>query len=90
MNKLNKYVFITLEGLTCTPNCDSPIPDLQDMQIIGLGNQHTIQDAIQDLMELNDNLVGNRLEKIFSLESESSNKKYFWQKDHRDKLTQAS
>ena len=90
MNKLNKYVFITSEGLTCTPNCDSSIPDFQDMQIIGFGNQNSIQDAIQDLLELNDNLVENRLEKVFSLELKSGSKSYFWEKERKDKLTLAS
>ncbi len=90
MNKLNKYVFITPESLTYTPTCDSPVPDFQDMQIIGFGNRHTVQDAIRDLLELNENLVENRLEKVFSLELRNEHKKYFWEKEQPKGILQAS
>jgi hypothetical protein len=88
---MKKYIFITPEGLTYKPNCDSPEPDFPDMQIIGYGTSTTIEDALKDLMEMSGNLFENNSAQNFSLRFEGDNKRHLWpSREHRSKVPLAS
>jgi hypothetical protein len=87
---MNKYIFVTPEGLTCKPNIDSPEPDFVDMQIIGFGRDSMVQDALKDLIEMHNNQSENKISRHFSLRMESDKKNYFWLKENRSKNTTAS
>ena len=87
---MKKYIFITPEGLTYKPNCDSPEPDFPDMQIIGYGHSATVDDALKDLMEINGNLFENKPEQTFSIRLETNNKNSLWLREHKIKIPIAS
>ena len=87
---MKKYIFITPEGLTYKPNCDSPDPDFPGMQIIGDGHGSTLDEALKDLMEMSENLFENHSAQNFSLRLENDNKKYFWPREHKSKVPLAS
>jgi hypothetical protein len=87
---MKKYIFITPEGLAYKPSCDSPEPDFQDIQIFTYGQNSSVQEAIEDLIELNENAMGTQSDRPFSLRIEKDNKKSFWVREKRDKIAIAS
>jgi hypothetical protein len=87
---VKKFIFITPEGLTYKPNCDSPSPDSLVMQINGFDINSTVQDALMDLMELNETCKGNCSDIPFSLRVENNNKKNLWLRENRSKICTAS
>ena len=87
---MKKFIFITPEGLTYKPNCDSPSPDSLDIQIIGFDNEPTVHDAMMDLMEMNESCKGNYSDGSFSVRVENNNKKNLWMRENRTKIYTAS
>jgi hypothetical protein len=88
--KMKKFIFITPEGLTFKPNCDHPEPDYMDIQIFSFDKKHSIEDSLSDLIELNQNVVGNNLDSPFSVRIEKENKKNLWLSDHKTMTSHAS
>ncbi len=87
---MKKFIFITPEGLTYKPNYDRPNPDYMDMQVFSFGQKHSIEDALNDLIELNHKAAGNTLDEPFSIRIEKSNKKSIWLSERKVKTSQAS
>jgi predicted nucleotidyltransferase len=76
---MDNHVFITPAGLTYKPNCDSPEPEHIDIQIFSYEQDESIQDTINDLMELNQD-SGEDLDRPFSLGINNRHDKNFWVK----------
>jgi hypothetical protein len=87
---MKKFIFITPEGLTYKPNCDRPEPDSMDMQIFSFSQKHTIEEALNDLIDLNQNNKSNILDEPFSIRIEKNNNKSIWLKERKTKTYQAS
>ncbi len=87
---MKKYIFITPEGLTYKPNCDSPDPDFLDMQVIGFGGGSTIEEALNDLMELSESGIQNKTERNISLRIENNHNRSLWIRERKDKIPIAS
>jgi hypothetical protein len=87
---MKKYIFVTPEGLTYKPNYDSPEPDYLDIQIYGINQESTVQDAIQDLMELNVKAKEGPINTPFTTRIENNHKKSFWVKEKKNKSCLAS
>jgi hypothetical protein len=85
---MKKFIFVTPEGLTFKPNCDRPEPDYLDIHIYGLDEEHSVQDAIQDLMELGTNAT-NQLDQPFSVRIENNNRKNLWVREKKNKIGMA-
>ncbi len=84
---MKKYIFITPEGLSFKPNMDSPEPDYMDLQIFDFNHDASIQDAIQDLIELNQNAKGSQPEGPFALRIENNRRKSFWLREKKNSCT---
>ncbi len=50
---MKKHIFVAPTELTYKPNCDRPEPEHIDMHIFGHDTDASIQDTIDDLIELN-------------------------------------
>jgi hypothetical protein len=87
---MKKFIFITPEGLTFKPNRDSPGPDYLDMQVFDFGREHTVEDTLNDLIDLNQNGRGNGSGGPFSIRIENDHRKNFWLSEHRSKISRAS
>jgi hypothetical protein len=87
---MKKFIFVTPEGLTYKPNCDSPEPDFPDIQIIDYGHNVSVDDALKDLMEINGNLVENKPAPAFSVRLETNNKNSVWLRERKTRAFIAS
>lgn len=87
---MKKFFFITPEGLSFKPNMDSPEPDALELEIFGFNKNITFHDAIQNLIELNENPDSNRFIRPFSLRIENDNRKNIWMREKRYKNSMAS
>jgi hypothetical protein len=87
---MKKYIFITPEGLSFKPSSDSPEPDQMDMQILSFGQEHTLEDTLNDLIEFNGNAVENRHQGSFSIRIERNNHKNLWLREKKYKIPLAS
>ncbi len=86
---MKKFIFVTPEGLTFKPNCDSPEPDYLDIHIYGFDEDSSVQDAIQDLMELGESATGNRPDQPFSVRIENNSRKNLWVREKKNKIGMA-
>jgi hypothetical protein len=75
---MKKFIFVTPEGLSFKPNCDSPEPDYLDIHIYGFDQDSSVYNAIQDLMELSDNTNGDQPDLPFSVRVENNSRKNLW------------
>jgi hypothetical protein len=87
---MNEYIFITPETLTYKPNYDSPDPDFMDLHVFGLNRNATVQDTLQDLMELNEIAIGRLSNRPYSQRAAGNSRRFFWQRERRDKNPLAS
>jgi hypothetical protein len=86
---MKKYQFITPDGLSFKPSCDSPAPDFLDIEIMGHGPETSIQDAISDLIELNESARLGNLDRPFTGRYENNRQRRIWVRDYRSKICQA-
>jgi hypothetical protein len=86
---MKKYIFVTPDGLSFKPSCDSPAPEFLDIEILGHGPETSIQDAISDLIELNESARLGNLNKPFTGRIENKSNRSFWLRDNRSKICQA-
>ena len=54
---MEEHIFVTPEGLSFKPSCDSPDPDFLDFHSINFNPDASVQDTIKELMELNANIA---------------------------------
>jgi hypothetical protein len=86
---MKKFIFVTPEGLTFKPSCDSPEPDYLDIHIYGFNDDISVSDAIQDLMELGEHKPGNQPDQPFSVRIENNNHKNLWVREKKIKIGMA-
>jgi len=86
---MKKYIFVTPEGLSFKPNNDSPAPDFLDIEILGHGPESSVQDAISDLIELNENARLGRSDMPFTVRIENNRHNSLWVRDNRTKICRA-
>jgi hypothetical protein len=86
---MKKYMFVTPEGLSFKPSCDSPAPEFLDIEILGHGPDTSIQEAISDLIELNESARLGNLDRSITGRIENKNNRSFWVRDNRNKICQA-
>ena len=77
---MDNHVFITPAGLTHKPNCDSPEPEHIDIQILSYEQDESIQDTIDDLIELNRETEED-LDRPFSVNMKNRQGKNLWVKE---------
>jgi C4-type Zn-finger protein len=87
---MKKYIFITPEGLTFKPNFDRPEPDRLDLHIFGFNQDISVENAIQELIELNENASREEFERPFTLRIENDKQKSFWVREKKNKTSMAS
>lgn len=74
---MSRYIFITTEGFTYQPDSTSPEPDIENMQVIGFGYGNTAQDALRELLELNEYLINTSFDEIFAIQMANDHRDYF-------------
>ncbi len=87
---LKRYFFITPEGLNFQPQNDCSVPDFIDLRVSRFGQYQTLQDALNDLMELNENTDDDDLHQTLPLDLHNINSKLFMLKDYKEKIPLAS
>ncbi len=76
-NRIKKYIFLTAEGTTFQPKSESLIPDIDNLQVIGLGKGNSAKKALKSFLEENSYLFKTSFDEIFALELQNSKKHYF-------------
>jgi hypothetical protein len=64
-NSMDNYIFLTDEGYTFMPNSESDVPDIENLQVIGISNGDNEKEAFYNLMSQSENLVETSFDKIF-------------------------
>ena len=62
---MDNYIFLTDEGYTYMPNSESDVPDINNLQVIGISNGENEKDAFYNLMSQSENLMETSFDKIF-------------------------
>jgi hypothetical protein len=88
--ELKKQVFVKSDTLTYLPSTDSPEPDFDDVYATGLGLSQSIEDAMKDILELNEDMEATRSGETFRIDFRNENRKYFRLKDYKNKARIAS
>ena len=65
---MNKYIFLTTEGFTYQPNSESCEPDIENMQVIGFGRGNMVQEALGNLLEINEDLVNTSFNEVIAIQ----------------------
>jgi hypothetical protein len=86
---MKKYMFITPETISYKPSFDSPEPDFGVMQFIFEEN-HTVEDALNDLIELNEHMVEEKPGETFPLDLKNDARRLFNLKEYKEKIRIAS
>jgi hypothetical protein len=79
--KMDKYIFLTAEGSTYQPNSDSFEPDIENLQVIGFAQGDTVDNALKNLLELNEYLVNTNFDEIFAIQLVNDHRQYFSLRD---------
>ncbi len=85
-----KYIFVTPERLTFKPFCDSPLPDAIDMEVITSIQDLTEEDALKDILELEEPEAEQKFQETYSLDLKNESRKFFQLKDYKNKIRIAS
>lgn len=62
---MNHYIFLTDEGYTYQPNSESDVPDIENLQVIGITNGENEKDAFYNLIDVRKYLLSTSFDKIF-------------------------
>ena len=81
---MNKYLFNATARLTRRPNNDSPLPEFIDISFNSSGQEFTMEYALQDILELNENPEGHRLQETYSLDLKNDSRAFFQLKDYQN------
>jgi hypothetical protein len=65
---MNKYIFLTTEGFTYQPNSESCEPDIENMQVIGFGQGNMVQEALGNLLEINEDLGNTSFDEVLAIQ----------------------
>jgi hypothetical protein len=79
--RMEKYVFVLPDSLTRRWILESPEPDRIEFHVYGLDESDSVQDTIQDLLEMNQNRGERYFDPPFSLRIETCHGQKFWAKD---------
>jgi hypothetical protein len=78
---MRKYIFLTTEGATYQPNSGSSEPDVENLQVIGFAQGATVQDALRNLLGLNEYLADTSFDEIFAIQLADDHRQYFSPRD---------
>jgi hypothetical protein len=81
---MNQYLFNATARLTHRPNNDSPLPEFIDISLNSSGQEFTMEYALQDILELNENPEVHRLQETYSLDLKNDSRAYFQLKEYRN------
>jgi hypothetical protein len=86
---MKKYIFVTPDGLSFKPSPDSPAPEFMDIEILSHGPETSIQEAISDLIEFNQNARLGNLDRPFFGRFESDHNRSLWVRNTQSSFCQA-
>jgi hypothetical protein len=86
---LKKYVF-TPEGMNFQPGNDSPMPDFIDLEAFVLERASSMQDALNDLIELQIHPEAEGLELTLPLDLRNDSRRLFSLREYKEKIPTAS
>ncbi|MDD2565562.1 MAG: hypothetical protein PHZ26_03145 [Candidatus Gracilibacteria bacterium] len=72
-----KYIFLTFEGYTYQPYSESAEPDVENVQMIGIGEGNSKSEAFEDLKEKNEWLIATTFNELYCYELKNTNIEYF-------------
>ena len=78
---MGTFIFLTAEGSTYQPDSTSPIPDIENLQVIGFADGDTAQQAAMKLIEEQDFLVDTNFDEVFAIQIANENREYFYLKE---------
>lgn len=64
-NSMDNYIFLTDEGYTFQPDSESDVPDIENLQVIGISNGENEKEAFYNLMGQRGYLISTTFDKIF-------------------------
>jgi hypothetical protein len=71
---MDNYIFLTDEGYTFQPNSESDVPDIENLQVIGISNGENEKEAFYNLMSQRRYLISTTFDKIFGYKLSSNYK----------------
>ena len=71
-NSMDNYIFLTDEGYTFQPNSESDVPDIENLQVIGIANGDNEKQTFYNLMNQREYLIITTFDKIFCYELSSN------------------
>jgi hypothetical protein len=87
---MNKYLFDATARLIRRPNNDSPLPEFIDISFNSSGQEFTMEYALQDILDLNEDPETHRLQETYSLDLKNDHRSYFQLKDYQNNTGFAS
>ncbi|HAO92369.1 MAG: hypothetical protein A2X93_01510 [Deltaproteobacteria bacterium GWC2_56_8] len=78
---MKSYIFITSEGFTFQPDSDSPIPDIENCQVLGFGSGVDSDDAFRNFLKENEFLLDTSFVEVTALELANNEERYFYLKN---------
>lgn len=75
---MNKYIFITNEGMTYQPDSDSIDPDCENAQVIGFSNGNNQEEAFDNLLKENTQLKYTNFNEITCYQVKEGRPKIFY------------
>ena len=67
-DKIPRYIFISPDGHTFSPSSDSPVPDIENMQVLGFSAGRNEREALNQLYRENPHLEGKGYERVIGVE----------------------
>ena len=77
---MNKYIFITDEGMTYQPDSDSIEPDCENSQVIGFSNGANEKEAFDKLLKQNTYLKDTNFCEIYCYQVKEDEPQFFYLK----------
>ncbi|MGD2094066.1 MAG: hypothetical protein PVH77_03565 [Phycisphaerales bacterium] len=76
---MKSYIFITAEGYTYQPESESVEPDIENCQVIGFAKGEDSQQALQNMIQENKNLLETTFDELICYELKNFDEKsYFY------------
>lgn len=75
---MKSFIFITAEGFTFQPGSESPLPDIENCQVIGFADGADFEDAFKNLIRENGYLLETTFDEITGFEIINKNGKHFY------------
>jgi len=74
---MKKYIFLTAEGITFQPKSESFIPDIDNLQVIGIVKGISAKSAFENLLKENAYLSKTSFNEVFAMLLQGRKKYYF-------------